>query len=117
MKLRYFAAALAFLPVAVFPLASHAAGEHLGHGGHNHAAMQSSEGSFVDGTVKKVDKAGGKVTVAHGPLTNLNMPAMTMVFRVKDAAWIDQMKPDGKIRFVADYIEGTLTIIRLEGAK
>ena len=35
---------------------------------------------MVDGVVKKIDKAGGKVTVAHGPLTNLNMPAMTMVF-------------------------------------
>ena len=105
------------LLIALLPLGAHAADPHAGHGSHNHAAMQSSEGSFVDGVVKKIDKAGGKVTVRHGPLTNLNMPAMTMVFRVKDAAWLDQMKQDGKIRFVADYVDGTLTIVRLDGAK
>ena len=44
-----------------------------------------------EGIVRKVDKASGKVTIAHGPLSNLKMPAMTMVFRVKDAAWLDRM--------------------------
>ena len=90
-----------------------------GHDAHaDHGAMTSSaEGGMVDGVVKKIDKAAGKVTVAHGPLTNLNMPAMTMVFRVKDAAWLDLMKPDGKIRFVADSVGGTLTIVRFEAGK
>ena len=45
------------------------------------------------------------------------MPAMTMVFRVKDAAWLDQMQAGGKIRFVADSINGALTIVELEPAK
>ncbi|MBP7525681.1 MAG: copper-binding protein [Propionivibrio sp.] len=90
-----------------------------GHDAHaDHGAMTSSaEGSMVDGVVKKIDKAAGKVTVSHGPLTNLNMPAMTMVFRVKDAAWLDQMQAGGKIRFVADSINGALTIVELEPAK
>jgi Cu(I)/Ag(I) efflux system protein CusF len=88
---------------------------HEGHGSRQSGAMQSTvEGGWVDGVVKKVDKAAGKVTVAHGPLTNLNMPAMTMVFRVKDAAWIDRLQDGGKIRFIADSINGTLTIVRLE---
>ncbi|MDR2788594.1 MAG: copper-binding protein, partial [Candidatus Accumulibacter sp.] len=81
------------------------------------AVSTSAESDFVDGVVKKIDKAGGKVTVAHGPLTNLNMPVMTMVFRVKDASWIDQMRVDGRIRFVADSIGGTLTIVRFETVK
>ena len=80
--------------------------------------MQSTtEAALVDGVVKKIDKAAGKVTVSHGPLTNLNMPAMTMVFRVKDSAWLDQMKPEGKIRFVADSVNGNLTIVSFEAAK
>lgn len=112
MKIRYLA-----VLIALAPLVAHAANEHANHGNHTATTMQSSEGGFVDGIVKKVDKAGGKVTISHGPLTNLNMPAMTMVFRVKDVAWIERMKPDGRIRFVADYINGTLTIVRLDGAQ
>ena len=65
----------------------------------------------------KEAKWQGKVTVSHGPLTNLNMPAMTMVFRVKDAAWLDQMQVGAKIRFVADAINGALTIVQLEAGK
>ena len=90
--------------------ASHDA--HAGHGTMSTPAA-SAESALVDGVVKKIDKAGGKVTVAHGPLLNLNMSRpMTMVFRVKDASWLDQMRVDGRIRFVADSVDGTLTILR-----
>jgi len=101
---------------ALLPLAAQAAGGHDPHAGHG-AMHSATEGGMVDGVVKKVDKTSGKVTVAHGPLTNLNMPAMTMVFRVKEAAWLEQMRTDGKIRFVADSINGTLTIVRFEATK
>jgi Cu/Ag efflux protein CusF len=95
-------------------------GGHGGHGGHDAHAGHSAapaEDDLVDGVVKKIDKAGGKVTVAHGPLTNLNMPAMTMAFRVKDASWLDQMQVDGRIRFVADSVGGALIIVRFETAR
>ena len=100
-----------------------AADEHAGHGGAMAPGktMQSkapAEAKMVDGQVKKVDKSAGKVTLAHGPLTNLGMDmAMTMAFRVKDAAWLDQMKEGDKIRFVADNINGTLTVVRFEPVK
>lgn len=93
-----------------------AAGDHAGHG----MAMQataSTEMQMVDGVVKKVDKSVGKVTLSHGPLTNLSMPAMTMVFRVKDAHWLDQMKAGDKIRFMADNVNGAVTIVHFEPAK
>lgn len=90
--------------------------EHDAHASHG-AMAGHAEADFVDGVVKKIDKAAGKVTLSHGPLTNLNMPAMTMVFRVKEAAWLDQMQVGAKIRFVADSINGTLTIVQLEAAK
>ena len=67
--------------------------------------------------VKKVDRAAGKVTIAHGPLVNLAMPAMTMAFRVKEAAWMDQIKADDKIRFLAESINGSLTIVHFETAR
>src|SRR5712692_2474025 len=36
------------------------------------------------GTVKKIDPAGGKVTIAHGPIPTMNWSAMNMTFTVKN---------------------------------
>lgn len=66
------------------------------------------------GEVKKVDKDAGKITIKHGPLANLDMPAMTMVFRVKDAAMLDQVKQGEQIHFVAEKANGALTVMKLE---
>jgi len=63
--------------------------------------------------VKKVDKSAGKLTLSHGPLPN-GMPAMTMVFRVKDPVWLDQVKAGDKVRFMADQINGAMTVVHLE---
>ena len=95
---------------------------HTGHGAHSTpanaaASPAQSQAMLADGEVKKVDKAAGKVTVSHGPLTNLGMPAMTMVFRVKDAAWLDQMKNGDKIHFAADNPGGVMTVVKFEPAK
>jgi Cu/Ag efflux protein CusF len=118
MKVRVISSAL-FIFSALLGAPAHAAGDHAGHG-HAHgmaAPAASGDMQLVDAQVKKVDKSAGKVTLAHGPLTNLNMPAMTMVFRVKDAAWIDQMKAGDKIRFQADSVNGAMTVVHLEPAK
>ena len=111
--------------VATFSAPGMAASEHEGHGAMgnmgNDMKMQSkapADTQMVDGTVKKVDKAAGKVTLAHGPLTNLGMNmAMTMAFRVKDATWLDQMKDGDKIRFMADNVNGALTVVKFEPVK
>ncbi len=109
--------ATAFVALAgTLSLPTLAASEHDGH--HAEAAAPApADTAKVDGVVKKVDKAAGKVTLTHGPLTNLDMPAMTMVFRVKDAKWLDQLTPGQKIRFVADQIDGALTVVSYEAAK
>ncbi|MCM8596436.1 copper-binding protein [Accumulibacter sp.] len=80
----------------------------------DHSAQRGSAatGSLVDGEVRKVDKAAGKVTIAHGPLPNLNMPAMTMAFRVSNAAWLEQLKAGDRIRFAAEDVNGVLTVVR-----
>lgn len=83
---------------------------HAGHGAMHSAAAQSA---LVDGLVKKVDKAGGKLTIAHDALPN-GMPAMTMAFKVKDASWLDKVKNGQKIRFASEDINGAMTVVRLE---
>jgi Cu/Ag efflux protein CusF len=71
-------------------------------------------GQTVDGEVRKVDKEAGKITVRHGELKHLNMSAMTMVFRVKDPAMLDQVKAGDKISFVSDKIGGQFTLMQIE---
>ena len=51
------------------------------------------------GTVKKIDSAGGKVTLAHGPIQSMKWPAMTMSFTVKDKATLGKLSQDKKVEF------------------
>jgi Cu/Ag efflux protein CusF len=71
-------------------------------------------GAMSAGEVKKIDKEAGKITIKHGPLANLEMPPMTMVFRVKDAAMLEQVKPGDKINFVAEKANGALTVTQMQ---
>ncbi|MCX7178400.1 MAG: copper-binding protein [Proteobacteria bacterium] len=99
---------------AAFSVPALAADDHAGHGAMSASATTNA---MSDGVVKKVDKTSGKLTIAHGPLENIGMPAMTMAFRVKDAAWLEQIKDGDKIRFVADNVNGNYTVVRFEKAK
>lgn len=73
--------------------------------------------SMSEGQVKKIDKDAGKITIKHSELKNLEMPPMTMVFRVKDPAMLDQVNAGNTIRFVAEKMGGQLTLTRIEVTK
>ncbi len=66
------------------------------------------------GEVRKVDKDAKKITLRHGPIPNLDMPAMTMVFQVKDPALLDQVSAGDKIKFSAEKIGGAFTVTGIE---
>jgi Cu/Ag efflux protein CusF len=70
----------------------------------------------VDGEVRKVDKEGGKITLRHGPIPNLDMPAMTMVFRAQDPAMLDRVKEGDKVKFSADKFGGQMTVTKIDKA-
>jgi Cu/Ag efflux protein CusF len=70
-----------------------------------------------DGEIRKVDKDAKKVTIKHGPLAKLDMPAMTMVFQVKDPALLDKVKAGDKVKFDAEKIGSAYTVTRIEQAK
>lgn len=82
-------------------------------------AQASAEAAapLSEGEIKKVDKDAKKLTIKHGELKNLGMPAMTMVFKVKDPAMVDQVKQGDKVRFVAEQANGALTVTAMEIAK
>lgn len=76
----------------------------------------AASATLAEGEVRKVDKDAKKITIKHGPLTKLDMPAMTMVFQVKDPAFLDKVKTGDKVRFDADKIGGAFTVTQIEKA-
>ncbi len=68
---------------------------------------------LVDGEVRRVDAAQGRITLRHGDIPNLDMGAMTMVFRVRDPALLKEVKAGDKVRFTAQMVDGQLTLMSL----
>jgi Cu/Ag efflux protein CusF len=81
------------------------------------ASAAFAQQSTVDGTVEKIDKDAGKITVKHGPIKNLDMDGMTMVFRAGDPSMLDKVKAGEKIKFQADRVNGQVTITKMDKAK
>ncbi|MFM2067193.1 MAG: hypothetical protein RLZZ584_2102 [Pseudomonadota bacterium] len=68
----------------------------------------------VDGEVLKVDKPQRRITLKHGPIKSIDMPAMSMTFRLANPAWADSVKVGDKVKFEADKVDGYYTITRLD---
>ena len=71
----------------------------------------------ADGQITKIDAAAGKITMRHGPIKNLDMDAMNMVFRVQDPAMLKGLKVGDKVKFEADRVNGQITVIKLQKIK
>ncbi|MGT0249158.1 copper-binding protein [Burkholderia pyrrocinia] len=73
----------------------------------------ASHAALTDAEVKKVDAASGKVTLKHGALDNVGMPPMTMAFKAKDAAMLEQVHVGDKVKVRIENVNGTMTIVKL----
>ncbi len=71
----------------------------------------------VSGTVEKVDTAQGKITIDHGPIPNLNMESMTMVFRAPDTNLLKGLKAGDKVQFTADRVNGQISVTSIKKGK
>ncbi|GLR58923.1 MULTISPECIES: copper-binding protein [Rhizobium] len=78
------------------------------------AAFGAFAEEFTKGIVNKVDTKAKKVTIKHEDLKNLDMPAMTMVFRVEDPALLERLKEGSNIEFVAERVNGKLTVTEVK---
>jgi Cu(I)/Ag(I) efflux system periplasmic protein CusF len=81
------------------------------------ATVSAQPGPMADGEVRKVDKDAGKVTLRHGPIANLEMPGMTMVFKVADPKLLEGLKEGDKVKFTAQRVDGAITVTAIESAK
>lgn len=88
-------------------------GDHASHG-QQAGAAPAAHMARVEGEVRKVDRGARKLTLRHGPIPNLEMSDMTMVFQVADPRMLDGLEAKQKVRFTADRIEGQLTVTSIE---
>ena len=81
------------------------------------AAVAAADQPMSEGEIRKIDPAAKKITIKHGELKNLDMPAMTMVFQVKDPAMLDKVMVGDKVKFRADKVNGAFTVVEIETVK
>ena len=74
------------------------------------AGAQTADAARTPGEVTKIDKAGGRLTLKHGEIKSLEMPPMTMVFRVADPRWLDSLNVGDRVMFTAEKINGQFTV-------
>jgi len=82
-----------------------------------HAQTAATTTQMVQAEVRKVDKENKKITLKHGEIKNLEMPPMTMVFGVKDAAVLDKVQAGDKVQFRAIKDGGTFTVTEIQPSK
>jgi len=79
-------------------------------------ATAAGETPMVDGVVKDV-RADGKLTIKHGPIPNLDMDSMTMIFHMADPKLRNGVKVGDKIKMQIEDVGGKLTVMSLEKGK
>ena len=109
-------AAVSFAPSTFARAASGAASGGNAAGPAAPAAMAAT-GDMTGAEVRKVDKEAKTITLKHGDLKNLGMPAMTMVFQVKDPSVLETLKAGDKVRFKAEKAGAALVVTDIEFAQ
>ena len=80
------------------------------------AGSAFAQGAMTDGEVRKIDTGTGRITLKHDEIKNLEMPPMTMVFRVKDAGLLGKVQVGDRVKFAAEKIDGNYTITAISKA-
>ena len=104
------------LAAALVPPVTAAIAEDAHHKPGVPVAQANANAGLADGVIRKVDKDAKKITIKHGPIQSLDMPAMTMVFQVKEPAMLEQVKAGDKVKFATEKLGGAYTVTKIEKA-
>ena len=80
------------------------------------AAFAAGDHPMTEGVIKKIDTNTGKITIKHGPIVNLDMPPMSMVFGVQDTTMLDGLAKGDNVKFYVVEQGGKMIIEELEAA-
>ncbi|NJD35906.1 MAG: copper-binding protein [Betaproteobacteria bacterium] len=91
--------------------------DHSAHAAPAAKADKADKQALSEGTVRRLDRAAGSITLTHGPIENLGMGAMTMTFTFKKGVVPASIKDGDKVRFRAEEKAGEYIVVRVEAAK
>lgn len=99
---------LSLLVLAPFYSSVHAA-NHESHQSHEptpSVASESQDNKYTPSIIKKIDKENGKITLKHEQIKNLDMPGMTMVFKLKlaDMSVVDKLSVGDNVKVFFDKV-------------
>jgi Cu/Ag efflux protein CusF len=80
------------------------------------AAPALAQTGTAGGEVTKLDRAAQRITLKHDGIKALDMPPMTMAYRVRDSSLLEGLAVGDRVRFVAERIEGRYTVTALTKA-
>lgn len=83
----------------------------------NATAAPGAPAKLTLGEVRKIDTEQGKLTIKHGPIENLQMPGMTMVFKAADPAMLQKLQVGDKIEFAAEKANGAIVVTTVQAVK
>lgn len=75
--------------------------------------VQQAE-ELIEGEIKKIDKSANKLTIKHGDIKKFDMPGMTMSFRLKEIAMLDNLNVGDKVRFSVEKMAGGFVLTHVE---
>lgn len=73
------------------------------------AFAQEGSGS---GEIRRIDPQAGKITIKHGPISELELPAITLVYQI-DVALLTGLQPGDKIKFKARRVNGQYVVVEV----
>jgi|HigsolmetaAR204D_1030405.scaffolds.fasta_scaffold39108_1 Uncharacterized conserved protein len=76
-------------------------------------AGKAQASATASGEVRRVDASAGKVTIKHGEIPGLGLPAMTLVYRA-DPALLSGIKPGQTVSFTATRKDGAYVITKIQ---
>lgn len=101
-------------PLATLAQASPSTPPDTDHATHHTTSSAPAALPWTEAEVRRIDAVNGKVSLRHGPIVNLDMPPMTMVFQMRDASQLQGIAPGARVRFTVDQINGQYTVLQLE---
>lgn len=80
------------------------------------ATALAAQAQNTDAEVTKIDKAQARITLKHSGIKNLDVPPMTMAFRVRDAKMLDGVASGDKIKATVERVDGQYTVTAISKA-
>ncbi|MFM7532397.1 MAG: copper-binding protein [Rubrivivax sp.] len=66
--------------------------------------------------MRRIDREGQRLTLKHGPIRSLDMPAMTMAFRVREPALLERLEVGDRVRVQVLREGGQFMVVALQRA-